>query len=39
MAYSFYSLSILDPNPQLVRNKTTEKIFPIKLETNHIKTF
>ena len=32
-------LSILDPNPQLVRNKTTEKIFTIKLETNQIKTF
>ena len=32
-------LSILDPEPQLVRNTTAEKIFTIKPETNQIKIF
>ena len=32
-------LSILDPHPQLVSNKTTEKIFTITLKTSQIKTF
>ena len=31
--------SVLDPNPQRVRNKTIEKMFISKLETKQMKTF